>query len=277
MIKLIATDLDGTLLCADSVTVSDENIAALCAASAQGIKIVVASGRTHGVFSKGVAELDIIDYAIMSNGAAIMKYENGKALDRMPVTEMPYEVWTKAYDLISDAGAHPEMYAKGRSFMDEARNDNFTSPIISPALVAELKSHAGFVPDTKAELLGTSAEKICVLSVPEENRESLMEYLEADDRICCTNAIPGNLEVNAAGTSKGNALAMLCEKLGITPDEVMAFGDAANDMDMLRFAGCSVAMGNASDEVKGICRYVTGTNVEHGVAQAIYKYAIKSE
>ena len=277
MIKLIATDLDGTLLQADSVTVSDENIAALRAASAQGIKIVIASGRTHGVFSKGVAELDLIDYAIMSNGAAIMEYENGKALDRIPVTEMPYDVWVNAYDLISDAGAHPEMYAQGRSFMDESRRDGFASPVVAPALVAELKSHAGFVSDTKAELRGMPAEKICVLSVPEENRESLMTALAADERICCTNAIPGNLEVNAAGTNKGNALAMLCEKLGILPDEVMAFGDAANDIDMLRFAGCSVAMDNASDKVKEICRYVTGTNVEHGVAQAIYKYAIKSE
>jgi len=277
MIKLIATDLDGTLLRADSVTVSDENITALRAASAQGIKIVIASGRTHGVFSEGVAKLDIVDYAIMSNGAAIMEYENGKALDRIPVTEMPYEVWTNAYDLIADAGAYPEMYACGRSYMDEAWECNFTSPIIVPALVAELKSHAGFVPDAKAELCGMPAEKICVLSVPEENRESLMASLAADERICCTNAIPGNLEVNAAGTNKGNALAMLCEKLGISPDEVMAFGDASNDIAMLRFAGCSVAMGNASDEVKKICRYVTGTNVEHGVAQAIYKYAIKSE
>lgn len=277
MIKLIATDLDGTLLCADSVTVSDENIAALRAASAQGIKIVIASGRTHGVFSKGAAELDVVDYAIMSNGAAIMEFCDGQALDRIPVTEMPYEVWTSAYDRIAEAGAYPEMYAVGRSFMDEAWEDNFTSPVIAPALVAELKSHAGFVPDTKAELRGMSAEKICVLSVPEETREGLMMSLLADDRICCTNAIPGNLEVNAAGTNKGNALAMLCDKLGISPDEVMAFGDAANDIGMLRFAGCSVAMGNASDEVKGICRYVTGTNVEHGVAQAIYKYAINQE
>ena len=277
MIKLIATDLDGTLLCSDSVTVSDENIAALRTASDRGIKIVIASGRTHGVFSKGVAELDMVDYAIMSNGAAIMEYRGGKALNRIPVTEMPYEVWTNAYDLISDAGAYPEMYAQGRSYMDEAWRDNFTSPIISPALVAELKSHAGFVPDTKAELYGEPAEKICVLSVPEETRGSLTKAIEADDRICYTNAIPGNLEVNAKGTNKGNALSMLCEKLGIAPDEVMAFGDASNDIAMLRFAGCSVAMGNASDEVKNTCRYITGTNAEHGVAQAIYKYAIKSE
>lgn len=277
MIKLIATDLDGTLLCADSVTVSDENIAALRAASEKGIKIVIASGRTHGVFSDGVTRLDMVDYAIMSNGAAIMEYRDGRALDRIPVTEMPYEVWTHAYDLISDAGAHPEMYALGKSFMDESRRDGFTSPIISPALVAELKSHAGFVPDAKDALRGKPAEKICVLSVPEETREDLMKKIAADDRICYTNAIPGNLEVNAKGTNKGNALALLCEKLGIAPDEVMAFGDASNDIAMLRFAGCSVAMGNASDEVKKTCLHVTATNVEHGVAKAIYKYAIKSE
>lgn len=277
MIKLIATDLDGTLLLPDHVTVSEENIAALRAASARGIKIVIASGRTHGVFSKGVAELDVVDYAIMSNGAAFMAYDHGRALDRSPVTEMSYDVWSKAYDIIAAAGAHPEVYAYGRSYMDESRRDGFTSPVIAPALVEELKSHAGFVDDVKKELYGKSAEKICVLSVPQETRDQMMAQLRSDQRIALVNSIPGNVEVNATGTGKGKALAMLCERLGITPDEVMALGDAENDLDMLRFAGCSVAMGNASHEVKAESRYVTDMSENHGVAKAIYKYALKSE
>ncbi|MBQ7827785.1 MAG: HAD family phosphatase [Clostridia bacterium] len=275
MIKLIATDLDGTLLLPDHVTVSEENIAALRAASEQGIKIVIASGRTHGVFSKGVAELDVVDFAIMSNGAAFMAYDHGRPLDRSPVTEMPYEVWTRAYDIIASAGAHPEIYAFGHSFMDESRREGFASPVITPALVEELKSHVGFVDDVKETLAGKSAEKICVLSVPEDTRDRMMAQLRADDRIALVNSIPGNVEVNAAGTGKGNALAMLCKELGIMPDEVMALGDAENDLDMLRFAGCSVAMGNASDEVKAVCRYVTDRSENHGVAKAVYKYAIK--
>lgn len=277
MIKLIATDLDGTLLLPDHVTVSEENIAALKAASEQGIKIVIASGRTHGVFSKGVAELDMVDYAIMSNGAALMSYDHGQALDRSPVTEMPYDVWTHAYDIIASAGAHPEIYAFGASFMDESRRDGFASPVITPALVEELKSHVGFVYDVKTELCGKSAEKICVLSVPEDTRDRMMAELRTDERIALVNSIPGNVEVNAQGTGKGKALAILCDRLGIKPEEVMALGDAENDLDMLRFAGCSVAMGNASDEVKAESRFVTDRSEDHGVAKAIYKYAIKSE
>ena len=80
--------------------------------------------------------------------------------------------------------------------------------------------------------------------------------------------------MNLAGTNKGNALRILCEKLGISPDEVMAMGDAENDLEMLRFVGYSVAMGNASDEVKSVARYETDTNDRHGVAKAIRKYAL---
>jgi len=275
MIKLIATDLDGTLLLPDHITVSEENFNALKAASAKGIKIIIASGRTHGVFSSGVNEIDFIDYAIMSNGSAIMIYENGIATECIPVTEMPYEVWTSAYDIIAAAGAHPEIYAQGRSFMDESRSDGFKSPVIAPALVEELKSHVGFVTDVKKALCGKGAEKICVLTVPEETREDMMEKLRADQRITLTSSIPGNVEVNAAGTGKGRALSILCERLGIAPDEVMALGDAGNDIDMLRFAGCSVAMGNATDEAKKASRYVTDRSEDHGVAKAVYKYAIK--
>ncbi len=276
MIKLIATDLDGTLLLSDHVSVSEENIKALKIAHDNGIKIVIASGRTHEVFPSGIRRIPFIDYALMSNGSSMMAFnpENGEPVSHSPVTEMPYDVWTNAYDIISAAGAHPEIYAFGRSFMDESRRDGFASPVISPALVEELFSHVQFVEDVKDTLNGRSIEKICVLSVPDDTRSEMMTKLSADNRIELTTSIPGNVEVNAKGTGKGKALAMLCDALDIMPDEVMALGDAGNDIDMLKFAGCSVAMENATDEAKSVSKYITKSNVDHGVAEAIYKYAL---
>ncbi|MBE6708159.1 MAG: HAD family phosphatase [Ruminococcaceae bacterium] len=279
MIKLIATDLDGTLLLPDHVSVSDENARALRAASEQGIRIVIASGRTHEVFPAGVRELEFIDYALTSNGSSLMIFDTktGEPKEQRSVTEMPCDVWNFVYDSMVSAGADPEVYACGKSFMDAEMGDRYGSGLLPDALVAELKSHITFVDDVKETLVGKSAEKVCALTVPEENRASLMAVLENDGRLEITSAIPGNIEVNLKGTSKGRAIAMLCDMLGIMPDEVMAFGDADNDVEMLKYAGFSVAMGNAKDEAKAVCRYVTETNENDGVAKAIYKYAIKPE
>lgn len=279
MIKLIATDLDGTLLLPDHVSVSRENADALRAASEQGIKIVIASGRTHEVFPAGVRNLEFIDYALMSNGSSLMAFDTktGEPMSHSPVTEIPYDVWDPVFRMMSDAGADPEIYAFGRSFMDLYRGERYGSGLLPDALVAELKSHITFVDDVTETLRGRSIEKICALTIPEENRADLTDALVSDDRLEVTSSIPGNIEVNLRGTSKGRALAMLCDALDITSDEVMALGDAENDIEMLKFAGCSVAMGNATDEAKSVSLYVTETNAEHGVAKAIYKYAIKSE
>ena len=82
-------------------------------------------------------------------------------------------------------------------------------------------------------------------------------------------------EAMPKGYTKATALKALSEKLGFSPEQVMALGDAANDLEMLEFAYHSVAMGNATDEVKSICRYETTTNDNAGVAQAIYDYVLK--
>lgn len=276
MIKLIATDLDGTLLMPDHVSVSDENIEALKAASERGIKTVIASGRTYEVFSEDVRGLCFIDYAVMSNGASLMRFDTvtGNPLTHSPVTELPYYVWEKVYKIMSDAGADPEIYAFGKSFMDAERQCRYTSDLLPDELVAELLSHISFVDDVLETLKGRSIEKICSLSVPENTRAALESALYNNDSLTVTTSIPGNIEVNYRGTNKGVALAKLCELLDIHPSEVMAFGDAENDIEMLKFAGYSFAMGNASPKVKAISRYTALPNSEHGVAAAIREYAL---
>ena len=268
-IKLIATDLDGTLLSPDHVSVSPANAAALRRASDAGVKIVIASGRTDDVFPADVRALDFLDFALVSNGAAMISYPE---MRHTPISEIPYSVWCGIYDKMAAAGADPEIYAEGRSFMDESRIERFTSSLLTPALVNELKSHITVVPDVKKALEGHSIEKLCVLTVPDETRDALTKTLFDDTRISCTSSIPGNIEANARGTSKGTALAHLADSLGFAPDEIMALGDAGNDIEMLKFAGCSVAMANASEPARKAARYTTSSNADDGVARAIRKF-----
>ena len=81
-------------------------------------------------------------------------------------------------------------------------------------------------------------------------------------------------EFTALGVDKGKALAMAMEKLGIKPEECIAFGDAENDISMLKFAGIGVAMGNASDNVKNQSNYVTLDNDSDGIYYALKHFGI---
>jgi hydroxymethylpyrimidine pyrophosphatase-like HAD family hydrolase len=82
------------------------------------------------------------------------------------------------------------------------------------------------------------------------------------------------VDVNAAGCSKGTTLARWASSRGVTRDAVMAVGDNLNDVDMLDFAGVAVVMGNATDALKSRGYIQTGTNDEHGLADAIRRYAL---
>jgi len=89
-----------------------------------------------------------------------------------------------------------------------------------------------------------------------------------------TNSSPTNLEVNPYGISKANALEKVCERIGITMDNVMAVGDSLNDIAMIESAGIGVAMGNAQETVKKAADWVTNTNNEDGVAKAILQFVL---
>ena len=82
------------------------------------------------------------------------------------------------------------------------------------------------------------------------------------------------MELTAPGVNKGTAVQALCARLGLGPEQVMAFGDAGNDLELLRWSGWSFAMGNASAEAKAAARHLTGTNREGGVGMAVEQYLL---
>ena len=112
--------------------------------------------------------------------------------------------------------------------------------------------------------------KIAYVNTPEETkklRASLPEHLFNNYEV--SSSVPQFVEIVKKGITKARALELIESKIGIAPNEIIAFGDQDNDIPMLKHAGCAVAMGNASDEVKALSSFVTGTNDEDGVAQAI--------
>ena len=115
-------------------------------------------------------------------------------------------------------------------------------------------------------------EKIYIYEAVGKKREELMTFLEPLTEVSTTSSNPINLEINSVTANKGAALAWLAENLSIPQENIMSIGDGNNDLEMLSYAGLSVAMGNAVDSAKRVASYVTLTNEADGLAVALQKF-----
>ncbi len=270
-IKLIAADLDGTLLQNDHCTVAKEEQNAIAEAVKQGVIPVIASGRTWEILQNVVEQVNGIQYAIFSNGAAWYRISDGVY---SLIGGMPYPLWQPCYQVLKENGAVFEVYHRGKSYLEQADLPRFVSPHLSERFRTELIQNITLVENVETVLRNEEIEKISVLTVPQQNCETVMNYLEKDGRFTITTSIPGNIEINAKGIDKGAALKRLCGELGIGEKEVMAFGDSNNDSAMLRWAYYSFAMENAVEEARKAARFLTKSNEAHGVSEAIRQYVL---
>ena len=257
-IKLICLDMDGTLLGADHATVPVRNVRALRAASERGAAVAVASGRPWGFLHEVAEQLGVLRYA-------------GEWLYRNCLPEETRQALT---ELLLEEGVPFEVYCEGESWIQRDRLEGVLAHTFSPEFQQVLQEHARFPADLNAALRGRLVEKIHVFHVPPEGRKSLMERAAACGALEMVTSFAENLEFTAVGVNKGTAVQALSARLGLGPGQVMAFGDAGNDLEMLAWAGWSFAMANASAEAKKAARYETGSNAEGGVGMAVERWLL---
>lgn len=273
-IKLIATDMDGTFL-DDNKIAPEENIEALRECAARGIEVVPATGRTIFAVPEEIKNLPGVRYAITTNGAVVADLKEGTILSSCKMSkETAIKIMEMARD--SEDDIMYDAYVEGIGYTSEYFMDNLNHYAKSPGIAGLIRKtrravldHIEYVRQCDSEI-----EKINLFFVDMEARKRMRERLLAMPEIVVTSAIPENLEINAAGASKGGALRRLAEYLSINIEETMAFGDGENDISMLREAGCGVAMENAEPSVKEAADYITKTNNEAGVADAIRRFII---
>lgn len=270
-IQLIAMDLDGTLLKDDHMTVSQRNREALRRAAEKGVQLVLASGRTWVHLESVAGQVPFTQYALLSNGAAARDLHTD---ERLFTFHFPWEAFRKLLSLLHRYNAVFETYCDGHSYLERRITGRFDNKGLPSAFIDRLKASLTIVDNLEETLQGHVIEKVNVFSMPEENYEPLLSALHQTDLFEISSAIIGNMELNFKGVNKGAGLEKLCNKLGIAPENVMAFGDATNDLDMLRYAGWSFAMANAGAQVKEAARYETASNEEDGVAQAIERFIL---
>lgn len=270
-IKLIVMDMDGTLLDDDHAAIPQRNINALRAASDRGVKLAVASGRTWSLLVGAWEQLGRLDYAIIANGAAVRDIAAGKSIYE---NAMPNAQALAITEVLHREDLAFEIYCDGQNYVRAADRERVLERGLSPAFTAFFDAHTVY-PETIAKgLAGRDAEKFDLFYVPDEKREAVQAEVEALGPVVVSQALRYNMEFNAVGINKGIALQALAEYLGLTADEVMVFGDAGNDLEMLSWAGWSFAMANATESAKAAARYLTASNSEAGVGQAVEKYVL---
>jgi Cof subfamily protein (haloacid dehalogenase superfamily) len=271
-IKLIVTDLDGTFLNSNHVTIPQENIDAFKKAHEMGIKVAVASGRTKILTDYLMPQLPFLDYLITSNGAITYDLKTGEVVCQTLIdNEKSIEIFNtlKNYDLIY------EIYYNGDCFMNEESYKGFTPENVAPHIYKLLSNFIKEVPDLQALIGSNGIEKLNILTLTPDQRieiENKISDVAFASSFPVTAGKNGNLEMTDINATKGFAVKGLADSLGITQNEIMCFGDGENDCSMLQFADFSFAMENGNEYAKKSAKFVTDTNDNGGVAKAIKQY-----
>ena len=286
MIKLIASDMDGTLL-NDYWRISDENAQAIKRAQEHGIEFMVATGRPY---ENAYVITDTIDLkcAIVGLNGATTHDADGQLIAMEVLT--PDEVKTTMnildqhhiyYELNTNKGAFSTSYNKLTEILYTLASLEY--PHLSEderrirveALNEERirNENCQFVDDFESILQDDTVTiyKIFSMSLNQEALDKADAQLRALKQFYVTSSGHMNLEVTAINGHKGYAVFNYAASRGIKPEEVMTMGDNFNDLTMLLNAGRGVAMGTAHENIKKQVRYTTKTHLEHGVAHAIHQ------
>ncbi len=272
-IKIIATDLDGTLMAPDHLTVTDRTKKVLKTAHDNGVKISIATGRALN-FTNGVtAQIPFVDYVICSNGASVYDRNNNRFIYSNLVSP---EITAEAIALLNTLPVYYNVYIDGNIYAQKGTDLFFNNFNLPAAFLEDFASRLIVSDNLAEEVAGKGAELIDVFYSNENDKKIIFEFFESKG-LFLASALSGVVSATAQGSDKGTALRGLCDILGISSDEAMTFGDASNDATMLEYAYYSFAM-ELSDEVcKKSARFSAPSNADDGVAQMIEKYVLRGE
>ncbi len=268
-VKLICTDIDGTLY--GDGHVPEKNLRALRACAARGIRVALVSGRNHGFLCRLSREMGVPCAIASANGSRIeaspdgpcvqectFDTENGQRLfDSLYALNVNFEVYTREGSFVVRAEKMPDRHREGLQ-----RN------------VMHKDAEVIFDEERARQDAATRAYKFVVFSESEEEITRVRKALDAAGVEHCSSA-SRNVEVVPEGAGKGNAVRAIAKYFGIDTADVMAFGDYTNDLPMLRAAGHPVAMANGVQELKEIAEIVAPANRDGGLGEVLFRYVLE--
>lgn len=273
-IRLIALDLDGTLLRTDK-SLSEQNRLALQKAYEKGIHIVPTTGRFYGGIPQVVRDLPFIRYCVTINGAEVVDLQENKVIYSATI---PCSQAVEIMEKLDEFPALYDCYQENESFMTATLREKALMTIQDVHFRDMVRNLRQPVEELKAFLTerGRPVQKIQFFIHKPEIRAYLMENLPLwFPQTCVTSSVQENVEINHEKANKGEALGALATHLGFTKGEILAFGDGENDISMLREAGFGVAMANACQNALAVAPYRTASNDDDGVAKGIEKFCFQ--
>lgn len=271
-IRMVGFDLDGTLLTTDK-KLTEYTKEVLCQAAEKGVVILPVTGRPFSGLPKEVIDMEEVRYAVTSNGARIVDVKGGETLFEKALNR---EKAGKILDILGEYDTLREIYYNGTGYADAEKLNNISHYVTSPAMadyICNTRIPVENVMD-KFQAEKRDLDKVQGLFAVAEQRFEAWRKIEEQVDAEVTGALNNNVEVMEKGINKGKAITFMAEKLGIPVEEVMAFGDGANDIAMIEAAGIGVAMANGIPEIREAADIVAVSNDEDGVAKIIEEYIL---
>jgi len=283
MIKLIASDMDGTLIGVNQ-KISEENIEAIKLAQEKGIKFAIATGRAYEDVKPFLDEYGLECECVVLNGGeyrdVVGKTVEGIYIDKSKVTEI-FNIFSKhdlAAEIYTDAGYYTTntkeetlkgMMKRAKVFHPELTNlDEIYQHAVSHPHFVQMKYLTNLDEFLKTDI---NIGKILTFGESADDINRVKSELNKLSGLAVSSSFDTNIEINDINATKGLILAKAAEKMGIGKEEVAILGDSSNDYSMFAEFPNSFAMENALPEIKKVAKYITASNVEHGVAKAIYQ------
>jgi Cof subfamily protein (haloacid dehalogenase superfamily) len=266
--KLIAIDIDGTLM-NDRKEITKEVNDAIQAAKAKGVKVVICTGRPIVGVQSIIEELklnDEEDFVITFNGALV---QNTYSKDVESQITLTYENLKELHELSLKLDSPFQFFDTESLYTPNREISRYT---VHEAHINQIPIHYLPIDEVPKDML---IPKVMFIDEPERLNTIIANIPESLwEKYTFVKSTPFFLEILDPSVSKGNAVKQLAEKLSIKQEEVICIGDGENDLSMVEYAGCGVAMANAVSVVKEVAQFHTLSNNENGVAYAIEKLVL---
>ncbi|TCD46434.1 Cof-type HAD-IIB family hydrolase [Streptococcus sp. X16XC17] len=269
MIKLLALDMDGTLL-NDRKELTKTQVDTIHQAVDAGVKLVLCTGRILNGIKPYFEQLGLDaenEYVIVNNGCSTHQTSDWSLVGW---EELSIDDVASLLPFKENNGMQLTLFDEENYYVVDEEANDFVRADTELVFVEPVTLSSKEIINSDKHYF----QAMFVGSLEETNAFQNRYDVELSQRFNTVRSQPIIYEILPKGVSKASALQKLAEKLGIEPSEIMAVGDADNDIEMLQFAGLPIAMENASDHVKSFAKDVTASNNHDGVAKAIQKWIL---
>lgn len=282
MIKLVASDLDGTIIGRDN-TIFENNLKAINDMNNKNIDFVICTGKTYPII-KGMCSKFNASYGIFGNGNQIINLRTGEEIYKKLLTDSEIN---SCIDIARAHNLHIHIYTdneiiseKELKYMDlrnyKLQQDKHFETSLDISVVDDIKQYLAFNKVNVCKLIISSDSDLSdikneILEKEDISITTIKKYNQYKDNIIDKEY--EYLDITPKDINKDSALKILSNYLNVDNNEIMAIGDNLNDLDMVKNSGLGVAVANAYDELKEVAKYTTDNTVEAGgFAEAVYKF-----